>query len=373
MDEYTIRQAIDLIRARRYADARKLLRPVLEVTPTNEAAWIWFTSTYTGPAEKLQVYQVGLHFCPDSEKIKSGIEKCNEEIAELRSKGEEPEPVDILEDLPANAQVTKKKEPYLQLPEDGKPFDWNEPLTTPTHSVPNKLKEETPQPKIKMEAFKIEPQPSDWMDSLRGTMDDTDLETMPAAKDGENQPGSEQAGVEEIYAKPVPDSQQKSDESISNNLLSIWGKISETSQKWVSNEKKVSTDRKIDLNTPLIPDFDQAAENEIIQPGVSSDEQDPNLNPIPPVIRGWNLPEEDDLKQKVVNPWDFPDLDPESTPESIQSSVFPPFGSDPVPVKNNNLPAEMDLDPYQRLFNLAAGLGVFLALILAAIVIVNNL
>lgn len=55
-------QAIDLIRARRYSDARKLLRPVLEVNPTNEAAWVWFASTYSGPTEKMQVYQAAKIF-----------------------------------------------------------------------------------------------------------------------------------------------------------------------------------------------------------------------------------------------------------------------------------------------------------------------
>ncbi len=100
MDEYTIRQAIDLIKANRLTDARKLLRPVLEVNPENEAAWIWFSSTFLRSAEQLEVLRYAIQFCPVSQPITRGILRLDLELDDKRSRGEEIEPVDVERFLP---------------------------------------------------------------------------------------------------------------------------------------------------------------------------------------------------------------------------------------------------------------------------------
>ena len=100
MDEYTIRQAIDLIKANRLTDARKLLRPVLEVNPENEAAWIWFSSTFSRSAEQLEVLRYAIQFCPDSQPITRGILRLDFEVDDKRSRGEEMEPIDVERFLP---------------------------------------------------------------------------------------------------------------------------------------------------------------------------------------------------------------------------------------------------------------------------------
>ncbi len=101
MDEYTIRQAIDLIKAKRLTDARKLLRPVLEVSPENEAAWIWFSSTFTRVSEQLEVLQFASQFCSGSQPIIRGIQRLEFELADKRGRGEEVEPTDVERFLPA--------------------------------------------------------------------------------------------------------------------------------------------------------------------------------------------------------------------------------------------------------------------------------
>ena len=173
MDEYTICQAIDLIRARRFTDARKLLRPVLEVSPTNEAAWIWFASTFSNPAEKMIVYKAGLAFCIDSEPLQRWIEKCKEEIDELKAKGEEPEQPNIIDELPQNARDLKKvEEPKLSLPEPGTPFEWHEPLVGKKRKTTQQTSLFSQEPDPDQPTFSsTEGQPVDWMDSLRGTME----------------------------------------------------------------------------------------------------------------------------------------------------------------------------------------------------------
>jgi hypothetical protein len=73
MDEETLNQAIELSRSGRTMDARKLLRPLLEVEPENEKAWLWYANSFDSVEEKIKVLKNCLLYCPDSKKVNDGI------------------------------------------------------------------------------------------------------------------------------------------------------------------------------------------------------------------------------------------------------------------------------------------------------------
>jgi len=124
MDEYTIRQAIDLIKAKRLTDARKLLRPVLEVTPTNEAAWVWFASTFTRPIEQLAVMRYAVQFCPKSLPLGRGIERLEGILAEQKARGEEEELGNLETQLPIiHGAIVEAPSSF-----DSTPFTWDQPF-----------------------------------------------------------------------------------------------------------------------------------------------------------------------------------------------------------------------------------------------------
>ncbi len=124
MDEYTIRQAIDLIKAKRLTDARKLLRPVLEVTPTNEAAWVWFASTFTKPIEQLAVMRYAAQFCPNSLPLGRGIERLEGILAEQKARGEEEDIGNLEPQLPIiHGAIVETPASF-----DSTPFTWDQPF-----------------------------------------------------------------------------------------------------------------------------------------------------------------------------------------------------------------------------------------------------
>ncbi len=124
MDEYTIRQAIDLIKAKRLTDARKLLRPVLEVTPTNEAAWVWFASTFTKPIEQLAVMRYASQFCPNSLPLARGMERLDSIVAEQKARGEEEDIGNLEAQLPViHGAIIETPTSF-----DETPFTWDQPF-----------------------------------------------------------------------------------------------------------------------------------------------------------------------------------------------------------------------------------------------------
>jgi len=149
MDEYTIRQAIDLIKAKRLTDARKLLRPVLEVNPENEAAWIWFSSTFLRVAEQLEVLEYARGFCPESQPIQRGIQRLEADLADKNKRGEEVEPTDIAHFLPV---LQKRRETPPTIPTSKVTFSWETPLKESSPGDPS-LTPETAE--------------ADWINSLR--------------------------------------------------------------------------------------------------------------------------------------------------------------------------------------------------------------
>ncbi len=158
MDEYTIRQAIDLIKARRPLDARKLLRPVLEVNPENEAAWVWFTSTFISPQDKLQVMRMASLYCPNSQPVLRGIEKLLEEIQEAKDRGESIEQSDLSAYFPHLAQAME--------PEDNfKPGDL--PASWQTSALSQPVKKEPSKPIKTAQEDAV-----DWINQLRITTTD---------------------------------------------------------------------------------------------------------------------------------------------------------------------------------------------------------
>ncbi len=167
MDEYTIRQAIDLIKAKRLTDARKLLRPVLEVSPENEAAWIWFSSTFTRVSEQLEVLQFASQFCPGSQPIIRGIQRLEFELADKRGRGEEVEPADVDRFLPV---LSGRR----QNPKQGYP------------SNPSISDGAFPQIGSEAEPPTSEASESNWIDSLRSaTIAETSIQENPEGSSSE--------------------------------------------------------------------------------------------------------------------------------------------------------------------------------------------
>ena len=73
MDDETLQQAIQLSKDGRKVDARKLLRPFLEVDPENEKAWLWYANSFDSTDEKLKALQNCLVYCPNSKMAFEGI------------------------------------------------------------------------------------------------------------------------------------------------------------------------------------------------------------------------------------------------------------------------------------------------------------
>ncbi len=73
MDEETLNQAIQLSKSGRTLDARKLLRPLLEVEPENEKAWLWYANSFDTVEEKISVLQNCLFNCPNSKMANDGL------------------------------------------------------------------------------------------------------------------------------------------------------------------------------------------------------------------------------------------------------------------------------------------------------------
>lgn len=192
MDEYTIRQAIDLIKAKRLTDARKLLRPVLEVNPENEAAWIWFSSTFLRVAEQLEVLEYARRFCPDSQPILRGIQRLKSDLAEKNNRGEEVEPTDIAHFLP----VLQKRRGSPSEPSPARmTFSWETPLKDSFSTDP---------------ALSPEAAEADWINSLRNAAaserDESDDAESPVSVDFTPEAPSAfwEPEIKESLEEPIP-------------------------------------------------------------------------------------------------------------------------------------------------------------------------
>lgn len=80
MDDDTLNQAIELSKVGRKMDARKLLRPLLEVEPENEMAWLWFANSFDALEERLKALKNCLLYCPDSQLAADGVQALEEQL-----------------------------------------------------------------------------------------------------------------------------------------------------------------------------------------------------------------------------------------------------------------------------------------------------
>ncbi len=399
MDEYTIRQAIDLIRARRFVDARKLLRPVLEVSPTNEAAWIWFASTFSGPAEKKQVYKAGLLFCTDSESLLRWVEKCEEEIQDLKAKGEEPIPVDITEELPQNAQQAKPKEKQVLLPEPGQTFEWNEPL------LGRKKKESTTtglfsvqsQAEVPLKAPEFENQPPDWMDSLRGTMSQEELDyrtreeekassratgllsRFPIASESDQaEPATETkitqklgglwnqiAGEDEPESPVIKETKPKV--SFTRKLVQIWNRMGEETKESQSSNAKDKEPAETSF-TPFAST--QQSEDDVVLHPEFFETPQPEPEPEPyeePVVIWGSQAISTDKQVTTVQPWELM-----GTAKTDEPGAAEPFPKTDISSMGDTVKTdESKDDPYKSPFDFALSLAFILGFLLLLILATN--
>jgi hypothetical protein len=408
MDEYTIRQAIDLIKARRYSDARKLLKPVLEVSPTNEAAWIWFASTYSGPAEKIQVFRAGIKFCPGSEGMMHGIAKCEDDINELKAKGEEPEPLDIQDDLPHIAREVKRVEEPLKLPEPGEVFEWNSPLITPRKQV-QLFPEEEPQldvPSPTPTPMPFETQGPSWMDDLRGTMvvDKSEqpaesqveppraafgLFTKPAGETlevtpppVESIPGKLKNLWDRMGEEPEERAEKVEEGTLTHKLLGFWDKLVEAPQKIKEARAAAPAPAAPVKEQPPFEGFEQKPaeeeEEEIRHPEFfQKPAPEPPPEPIVEPVVVWGAQTADADQQAGRNPWDYTAPRPTAAPTPASApafietpSAFASYGQ-PAEAKPAEAAGEEVHDPYQTPFNLAMALAIVLTIAVILIAVAN--
>lgn len=98
MDEDTLNQAIQLSKAGRNSDARKLLRPLLEVEPENELAWLWFANSFDSLEERIKALKNCLAYCPGSQIAADGVQALEEQLKAAVPVQKE-EPVNLSDDL----------------------------------------------------------------------------------------------------------------------------------------------------------------------------------------------------------------------------------------------------------------------------------
>ena len=83
MDEETLNQAIQLSKQGRAVDARKLLRPLLEVEPENEKAWLWYANSFDTVEDKVKALRNCLHYCPNSKMAFEGVRQLQSQLDEM--------------------------------------------------------------------------------------------------------------------------------------------------------------------------------------------------------------------------------------------------------------------------------------------------
>jgi hypothetical protein len=83
MDEETLNQAIQLSKQGRAVDARKLLRPLLEVEPENEKAWLWYANSFDTVEDKMKALRNCLHYCPNSKMAFEGVRQLQSQLDEM--------------------------------------------------------------------------------------------------------------------------------------------------------------------------------------------------------------------------------------------------------------------------------------------------
>lgn len=394
MDEYTIRQAVDLIKARRFNDARKLLRPVLEVSPTNEAAWVWFGTTYSGPAERLQVYQVGLLFCENSEELRRNVQKAESEIQELKLKGEEPEPLDIISDLPQIARA-KLRENRPKLWKADEPVAWGQPFTgsqqkaveaeqtqTGLERVTGKLislPSGTPQAAAPLPPATLpeESLQSDWIDALRGTMsaetqEDRNAEDQsPLGMGAERYPlgGEGPAGVFTEQEETTP---PLSEQPVPPFPPELHNEKETTTSRWLLDRFKHAPQKQVPFVEP--PSAEGTTFAVFMQPeGEEGVTLHPEFfeTPAPPAapepivepVVVWGSQIAPSVSDDRHFPWEY-------QPPAAETSSLEP---DAAEGKTNQLEKGNPPDPYEAPFKFVLWLGIALMVILILILTVDYL
>ena len=112
MDEETLNQAIELSKMGRSVDARKLLRPLLEVEPENEKAWLWYANSFDLVEDKIKALRNCLHYCPNSKMAFEGVRQLQSQL-DLIVPPETEESADVALDL-RNTQGVTFSEPVKE-------------------------------------------------------------------------------------------------------------------------------------------------------------------------------------------------------------------------------------------------------------------
>lgn len=131
MDNQTVEQAIFLSKSGRRQDARKLLRPVLEVEPKNEKAWLWYANSFDTLEDKIKALQNCLINCPDSKMAKEGLSALQAQLPRTTSESAITDASSVAFDL------QKETIRFTNLDADQNDQTGGEEQPSPTQATPN--------------------------------------------------------------------------------------------------------------------------------------------------------------------------------------------------------------------------------------------
>ncbi len=164
-----VQQAINLARAGRREDARKILLHIVEIDPNNLTAWIWLSDLVDDPQDRIIALENALTIKPDQTQVKLRLDQIRKQAADdAQDKVEKPSAIEF------ETQASPKSEESI-------------------HST-------------RMGKFEIEAsQPTGLADRL--VMDIFSPERQPTGKISQPEPSSEIISESQILPQPSPTSQ----------------------------------------------------------------------------------------------------------------------------------------------------------------------
>jgi Tol biopolymer transport system component len=131
MADDTLQQAISLVKAGKYNEARGLLYHLVKTDPRNEMAWLWLSETMND-AQRLTTLEQALKFNPDSQKLQHSLERLR-----TRQRGEIASPPAMPAAMDVNQPTPKDSTSAV---------DRSSIQTAPLTFLPDELPEESPPP-----------------------------------------------------------------------------------------------------------------------------------------------------------------------------------------------------------------------------------
>ena len=112
MSDDPLNEAIQLIKAGKKDDAKRILEPFIRANPHNIQAWLWEAETRETLPGKIKILELCLRFNPDEQGVKTMLEKLNARLeAENSGLVSHPAEVPFAPPLVSVAEPQQKKHP----------------------------------------------------------------------------------------------------------------------------------------------------------------------------------------------------------------------------------------------------------------------